>query len=239
MERACRRAECGSRPVSQTEKIVSSDVLVGLLDPARHSGSGWWQVRHPVGVGQSVAGYCRFVEAKLVRGPKNCRHAAGFFGTGLGAADTRHLNVRQIDRITLLICIQPSSNAVVHHKIVKGSMNAVLFQEFLSCLPVFCQGKRLLLDNARIHHATHACRAVKLPTIQETANSKGLLLSYLPAYSPQYNPTELVFARLKKRVRFKPWEEVTIKSLGDRLDVEMENLGDTNAMFKKCLDKLL
>ena len=39
------------------------------------------------------------------------------------------------ERLTLLICIQPSDGKVVHHMIVNGSMNAVLFQQFIAALP--------------------------------------------------------------------------------------------------------
>ena len=139
------------------------------------------------------------------------------------------------ERLTLLVCIYPGTGQAVHHKIVKGSMTGTLFQEFIATLPSQCQGKRLLLDNAPIHHATHVCRKSGLPTIQETGRSKDIQLHYLPPYSPQFNPTELVFARLKRCIRYDPSHRVTAISLQKRILDELKNLGDVRALFEHCL----
>jgi transposase len=139
------------------------------------------------------------------------------------------------DRITLLVCIQPGSNQPLHHKIVTGSMTGPLFQDFIATLPENCRGKRLLLDNAAIHHSTHVCRKQGLPTIQETAEAKGITLHYLPPYSPQYNPTELVFAQLKKLVRFEHHCRVTPGTLSDRVVMALGGLTAVPSMFRHCL----
>ena len=135
--------------------------------------------------GASLDDFLALDETSFVTTQTQCSY--GYAPKGQACRFEREVRLQR-ERITLLICIQPSSGSVVHHKIVKGSMTAVLFQEFLATIPSFCKGKRLLLDNARIHHATQACRLADLPTIQETAD---LSLSYLPPYSPQYNPAEL------------------------------------------------
>jgi transposase len=142
------------------------------------------------------------------------------------------------DRLTLLICIQPSNGEVVHQMIVEGSVNAVLFQKFIQELPATTQNKRLILDNARIHHATKACQTQGLPTIQETAAMKKIDLVFIPPYSPQLNPTELCFAALKKRIRHLPSESVVSDSLQTRLSQETLHLGNTRGMFRKCLHTL-
>jgi len=139
------------------------------------------------------------------------------------------------DRLTLLLCIQPGNNQPLHHKIVSGSMTGPLFQEFISSLPESCRGKRLLLDNAAIHHSTHVCRNQGLPTIQETAEAKGITLHYLPPYSPQYNPTELVFAQLKKIVRFEQHCRVTPTTLSNRVVTALDDLKGVPSMFHHCL----
>jgi len=138
------------------------------------------------------------------------------------------------DRLTLLLCIQPGNNQPLHHKIVTGSMTGPMFQNFISTLPESCRGKRLLLDNAAIHHSTHVCRKQGLPTIQETAEAKGITLHYLPPYSPQYNPTELVFAQMKI-VRFEHHCRVTPTTLSNRVTMALGGLTGVSPMFRHCL----
>ena len=57
-------------------------------------------------------------------------------------------------------------------------------------------GDTLILDNASIHHA----RAT-LPGLLANLNRRGISVLFLPAYSPELNPCELVFAQVKRWVR--------------------------------------
>ena len=59
----------------------------------------------------------------------------------------------------------------------------------------------LLLDNARIHHATKSCRKLKLSTIAELAKKKKIEPIYLPGYSPKLNPVEKCFSVIKSYYR--------------------------------------
>ena len=60
---------------------------------------------------------------------------------------------------------------------------------------VLCRGDVLVLDNASVHHAKD---------IHEyflwILNEIGCFLLYMPTYSPELNPCELVFAQTKKHV---------------------------------------
>lgn len=75
-----------------------------------------------------------------------------------------------------------------------GAWTGFLFEAFLeeSVLPFLPAGSVLVLDNAKIHHGA------KLAQIVEKA---GCWLLYLPPYSPDYNPIELVWSWIKHRVR--------------------------------------
>ena len=84
------------------------------------------------------------------------------------------------ERLTLLIAISPESGKAVHSKIFDGSVDGLLFREFIASLPSNVRGKTLLLDNARIHHAKKVCEKVNLPSVKETAEEKGLKLEFLP-----------------------------------------------------------
>jgi transposase len=56
------------------------------------------------------------------------------------------------------------------------------------------QNSILVMDNAPVHHGGR---------IEDLCNNVGVLLVYLPAYSPNMNPIEKVFLVLKSRLK---WE---------------------------------
>ena len=60
-------------------------------------------------------------------------------------------------------------------------------------------GDYLVIDNARVHKATASS-----PLINGLMTLHGVELRFLPAYSPELNPCELVFAQVKRELRCKP-----------------------------------
>lgn len=100
---------------------------------------------------------------------------------------------------TLTLCVQNvNKQAVISYKLIKGSSKTKDFHEFLSSLKFITH---LLLDNARIHHATDSCKKLKLLTIAELAKKKKVELVYLPGYSPKLNPVEKCFSVIKSLYR--------------------------------------
>jgi len=79
-------------------------------------------------------------------------------------------------------------------KVFSGALNAKVLIGFLKRL-THGQKKRifLILDNLRVHHS----KAVKKWL---EANADKVLVFYLPSYSPELNPDELLNADLKQRV---------------------------------------
>ena len=57
-------------------------------------------------------------------------------------------------------------------------------------------GDYLVLDNARVHDA-----AATKEFVAAILRVHGVRLRFLPAYSPELNPCELVFAEVKRRLR--------------------------------------
>jgi transposase len=117
-------------------------------------------------------------------------------------------------RYSFLLCIaNDHERAIIHSAMVAGSFNAVTFQRFLSEMPSR-SGDFLMLDNARIHHATKGCRKEGLPTIAETARQKGIHLEFLPPYTPELNPVELCFNVIREKVsRVGPRSEVELRDI--------------------------
>jgi len=85
-------------------------------------------------------------------------------------------------------------NRVVAPYAFVGAMNAVRFVEYIEVilLPTLRRGDIVILDNLPAHRDSR----VKL-----LIESKGAQVLYLPAYSPDLNPIELSFSKLKSTLR--------------------------------------
>ena len=86
-----------------------------------------------------------------------------------------------------------------------GAWNGDTFEAFVAqaLLPQLPPGSVLVMDNARIHHRA---------SLHEKVKAAGCRIIYLPPYSPDFNPIELVWSWLKDQVR----------SLAPRTDEERE-----------------
>jgi len=79
-------------------------------------------------------------------------------------------------------------------KVFSGALNAKILIGFMKRLVRGCKKRVfLILDNLRVHHS----KAVK-KWLQE--NAEKIEDFYLPSYSPELNPDELLNADLKQRV---------------------------------------
>jgi transposase len=58
------------------------------------------------------------------------------------------------------------------------------------------QGDTLVCDNASVHGGSET-----LETLLQYLKLKGVKLVYLPTYSPELNPCELIFAQVKRYLR--------------------------------------
>ena len=88
-------------------------------------------------------------------------------------------------RYNLLMSIHNDGShaKTIHDRPVNGEK----FAEFIRGLP-YCQGTALLMDNASIHKTLAVKAAMEL---------KGFIPIYVPPYSPEFNPIELVFGIIK------------------------------------------
>ena len=88
-------------------------------------------------------------------------------------------------RLNLLMAVHASGSSV--HTIQATTINGAAFAEFIRGLP-FDRETTLLLDNASIH---------KTPAVRQAMAEKGFDPLFLPPYSPEFNPIELVFGVIK------------------------------------------
>lgn len=76
----------------------------------------------------------------------------------------------------------------------EGSVDTAAFLSYLKdvLLPTLQPGQIVIMDNFTIHHNSK---------VRELIQSKGCNLLYLPTYSPDFNPIEYLFAKVKAFIR--------------------------------------
>lgn len=78
--------------------------------------------------------------------------------------------------------------------VIEGAMNGPMFLAYVKqCLvPTLKRGEIVLMDNLPVH---------KLAGVAEAIEAVGAALIYLPKYSPDLNPIEQAFSKLKAHLR--------------------------------------
>jgi transposase len=92
--------------------------------------------------------------------------------------------------------------------VIDGPMNGNAFLAYIEQIlgPSLKPGDIVVLDNLSAH---------KVPGVREVIAAAGARLLYLPPYSPDFNPIEQVFAKLKALLR--KAAERTVEDLWDRI----------------------
>lgn len=92
--------------------------------------------------------------------------------------------------------------------VVDGAINGELFLAYVKqiLLPTLKEGDIVVMDNLGSH---------KVAGVEEAIHSVGASVLYLPPYSPDLNPIEMVFSKLKTLVRKAKLRSV--KDLWDKL----------------------
>jgi len=78
--------------------------------------------------------------------------------------------------------------------VIDGAMNRVIFETYVETqlAPCLAPGDVVILDNLSSH---------KSPTSQALLKAQGNWLLFLPPYSPDLNPIEMAFSKLKAHLR--------------------------------------
>ena len=139
--------------------------------------------------------------------------------------------IRQPGRRTvsymLTLCVGPQG--IISWELQKGAVTADTFCNVLRKLP---DGITLLLDNARIHHASKCLISRGLPTVAELASGKSISLRYIPPYAPHLNPVEYTFNTVRNLLRQK--EAWTLSAL----ERELEKLFQADSFSPESMTKL-
>jgi transposase len=78
--------------------------------------------------------------------------------------------------------------------VLDGPMNRVAFQAYIEqvLVPTLRQGDTVIMDNLPAHKGADVRTAIE---------AAGAILRYLPPYSPDFNPIENAFSKLKAYLR--------------------------------------
>lgn len=94
--------------------------------------------------------------------------------------------------VTLLAVLGPQGIATAVS--IEGAATGPVFDGFVKefLVPVLRPGQTVVLDNLAVH---------KSATAQELVEAAGCCLLFLPPYSPDFNPIEPIFAKVKTALR--------------------------------------
>lgn len=96
-------------------------------------------------------------------------------------------------------------HGIIAYKIIEGAATGDIFISFIQDLIVPAmqaypgRNSIVIADGARIHTGRNIA-----PIVSATLANNGGQLVFLPPYSPDYNPIELVFGWIKKWLRLHP-----------------------------------
>ena len=115
-----------------------------------------------------------------------------------GKSPQSHSLLVRGERVSAIACM--SVQGILDVKVVKGTSNGDTFYDFLHThlLPYLLpfDGRNphsvVVLDNCSIHHISE---------VQQVLEGVGVLVQYLPPYSPDYNPIEEAFSKVKQTLR--------------------------------------
>ena len=104
-------------------------------------------------------------------------------------------------------------DAITAPFVIDRPMNAVIFVEYVrQCLvPTLQPGDIVSMDNLSVH---------KVEQVRQLIEATGAEPRYLPSYSPDFNPIEQAFAKLKAHLR--KARERTIPALYDRIGTTLD-----------------
>jgi transposase len=110
---------------------------------------------------------------------------------------------------------------------VEGSTNAAVFEAYLerTLAPTLEPGRIVVMDNLSAH---------KGQRVKEIIEGRGCEVVYLPPYSPDFNPIEEAFSKIKgilRKVQART-REALIEALG--MAISAVSVGDTRGFFEHC-----
>jgi transposase len=110
---------------------------------------------------------------------------------------------------------------------VEGATTSVVFEAYVEQVlaPTLCGGRVVVMDNLSAH---------KRERVRELIEGRGCELLYLPSYSPDFNPIEEAFAKIKDLIRKceARTRETLVEAIGAAISAVTAE--DAHGFFKHC-----
>ena len=111
--------------------------------------------------------------------------------------------------------------------VVEGGANGAVFEGYLRemLVPALGKGDVVVMDNLSVH---------KSERVREMIEGAGAEILYLPPYSPEFNPIEEAFSKIKNLLRKAGARvrEALVEAIGETLSEVTEE--DARAFFEHC-----
>jgi transposase len=111
--------------------------------------------------------------------------------------------------------------------VVEGGTEGAVFEGYLRqmLVPALGEGDVVVMDNLSVH---------KSERVRELIEGAGAHLLYLPPYSPDFNPIEEAFSKIKNLIRKAGGrvQEALVLALGEAISEVSEE--DAKAFFEHC-----
>lgn len=108
-----------------------------------------------------------------------------------------------------------------------GATDSVMFLEYVkqSLVPALVAGDVVVMDNLSVH---------KVAGVRQAIEAAGARLIYLPPYSPDYNPIENMWSKVKGYLRSAAAR--TVEELGKAIETALARVTaqDCKGFFRKC-----
>ena len=117
------------------------------------------------------------------------------FDYGWSERGTKIIKVHKKSRMTYTVISAISNKLIIYNEIIKGSSDAESFKQFImKVLEKTDKSKYLLMDNARIHHSK---------IVKDYIDTTDSQIIYNVPYTPEYNPIEMIFSKVKRIIKSK------------------------------------
>jgi len=111
--------------------------------------------------------------------------------------------------------------------VIDGAVNGAIFQAYIErvLVPALQPGQIVIMDNLNVH---------KQESVRAVIRQAGCHLLYLPSYSPDFNPIELAFSKVKAHLRRigVRTQEALDAAIGEAIDLITPN--DAIGYFRHC-----
>lgn len=111
--------------------------------------------------------------------------------------------------------------------ILEGAADRLAFQAYVErvLIPTLRPGQIVILDNLSVH---------KQPALERAIEAAGCELRFLPTYSPDFNPIEQAFSKVKQRIRQAQATTTEALQVAMAQAIDLVTAADAHGFFRGC-----